>query len=258
MIRIQFREPRTPQWIAWKKKCKAARAHLISAKGEDAIDERLYKATSELLFAAYFQKCYFCEGALGVQYKGDVEHFRPKGAVRDANNKEVYIGKGRNRRKHPGYYWLAYDFNNLMPACSFCNVYKRKIGGKGTRFPVMGFRASRPGEEKKEKPVLIHPRENPEKHLDIDLETGTFFARTPRGQQCIELLGLNREGLMAKRREAYRSLCMKIGNRFSNPGNRGAIDETARAVADCRDGRAEFSFVGRKTIAAQKKLAQLL
>jgi len=258
MIRIRFQEPNTPEWIAWKKKCRAARIDLIHSKGKDLIDEVLYKATSTLLFAGYFEKCYFCEAALGVQYKGDVEHFRPKGGVRDADNKDVYIGLGKNRRKHPGYYWLAYDFNNLMPACSFCNVYKRKIGGKGTRFPVLGFRASRPGEEKKEKPVLIHPNEDPDKHIDIDLGTGVFFHKTARGKQCIELLGLNRDGLAAKRREAYRSLCMKIGNGFSNPNNNEAINETARAVANCRDGKAEFSFVGRKTIAAQKKLAELL
>jgi hypothetical protein len=94
--------------------------------------------------------------------------------------------------------------------------------------------------------------------IDIDLETGVFFHKTARGKQCIELLGLNRDGLAAKRREAYRSLCMKIGNRFSNPNNHMAIDETARAVADCRDGKAEFAFVGRKTLVAQKELAQLL
>jgi len=254
VIHIRFREPRTPKWIAWKKKCKAARARLVALKGNGEIDESLYKATSDLLFNGYFQKCYFCEAALGVQYKGDVEHFRPKGGVRDANNKEVYVGT----RKHPGYYWLAYDISNLMPACSYCNVYKRKIGGKGTRFPVMGFRASRPGQEKKEKPVLIHPRENPGKHIDINLETGVFFHKTERGKQCIDLLGLNRERLVEKRREAYRSLCMKIGNQFINPTSKLVRRETARAVRDCKDGTAEFSFVGRKTLAAQRKLAKLL
>lgn len=216
MIRVRFQEPESKEWTDWKKKCRAAQAVLISSRGAGEIDEKLYKATSDMLFAGYFGKCYFCEATLGVQYKGDVEHFRPKGGVRDENNKEVYIGKGKYRRKHPGYYWLAYDFKNLMPACSFCNVYKRKLGGKGTRFPVKGFRATKPGEERKEKPVLIHPHEDPEKHVDINLQTGIFVPKTERGKQCIQLLGLNREKLAEKRRDLYRALCLQIGNALSN------------------------------------------
>ncbi len=62
------------------------------------------------------EKCCFCEA---IFYKrtsyGDVEHFRPKTAYK--------LG---NKLNYPGYYWLAYNWNNLIFSCEICNrTYKR-------------------------------------------------------------------------------------------------------------------------------------
>jgi hypothetical protein len=43
--------------------------------------------------------------------------------------------------EHPGYYWLAYEWTNLLPSCYDCNSFRRhgtmKAGpGKNERFPV--------------------------------------------------------------------------------------------------------------------------
>ena len=46
---------------------------------------------------------------------GDVEHYRPKGA----------IGSGKTKIR-PGYYWLAYNWNNLYYACADCNQYRKR------------------------------------------------------------------------------------------------------------------------------------
>ncbi len=59
-------------------------------------------------------KCCFCETRFDATYAGDVEHFRPKGAVTE--------GKTTLR---PGYYWLAYEWANLYYACADCNQYRK-------------------------------------------------------------------------------------------------------------------------------------
>ena len=65
-----------------------------------------------------FGKCAYCERSLNGDF-GAVEHFRPKGGYQIEDEK--YLRK-------PGYYWLAYDWNNLLYSCSECNTcYKRNF-----------------------------------------------------------------------------------------------------------------------------------
>ena len=82
---------------------------------------------------------------------------------------------------------------NLLPSCSMCNKYTRKSGGKGERFPLREneFRASKPGEEKREKCLLIHPAQDkdPSAHFDIVRETGYLKALDDRGTATIEVGG---------------------------------------------------------------------
>jgi hypothetical protein len=68
----------------------------------------------------YFGKCAYCERF----YKLDVEHFRPKGEVTDENN---------NLLSGTGYYWLGYEWSNLLPSCISCN----RDGGKNSKFPYV-------------------------------------------------------------------------------------------------------------------------
>jgi hypothetical protein len=68
----------------------------------------------------YYGKCAYCERF----YKLDVEHFRPKGEVRDENN--VLL-------RATGYYWLGYEWSNLLPSCISCN----REGGKNSKFPYV-------------------------------------------------------------------------------------------------------------------------
>lgn len=79
----------------------------------------------------YHYKCAYCER----RYKLDVEHYRPKGEVRDLNNDLVTIAdQNGNQTQHPGYYWLGYEWSNLIPACISCN----RDGGKNSKFPNQG------------------------------------------------------------------------------------------------------------------------
>ena len=205
MISVAFRTPRTPEWRKWRLACDAALAALKTQKGPPyVINESLYKQIRKWLLDAYAEKCAYCEGELNAQSAALVEHFRPKSGVRDLDNSCIKVGKNH---KHTGYWWLAYEPSNLLPACSMCNVYTRKRGGKGERFPLPkgGFRATKPGEEKKEKPLLIHPgREDPSVYFDLEFETGALKARDERGRISIAVLGLNREQLLKARKKAAR------------------------------------------------------
>lgn len=112
---------------------------------------------------------------------------------------------------HPGYFWLAYEWRNLLPTCADCNrCSRRKTGGeligKGTRFPVSGQYAAAPGEESHEEPLLINPAspdEYPSLHIEID-ELGVVIPKSERGATCARVFGLNlREALVRKRKEAF-------------------------------------------------------
>jgi len=78
----------------------------------------------------YLYKCAYCERI----YKLDVEHYRPKAEVRDENNDIVQVTNSVGvLLKHPGYYWLCYEWSNLIPACITCN----REGGKNSKFPTI-------------------------------------------------------------------------------------------------------------------------
>ena len=67
-------------------------------------------------------------------------------------------------------------------------------------------RAQQPGDEVHEEPLLINPLvEDPSEHLDLDPLTGVLSAKSPRGQACIDMLGLNERGLPDERREAFQA-----------------------------------------------------
>lgn len=84
-------------------------------------DRGLY--SSEEIKSALWQmqhrKCCYCEREYERKYS-DVEHFRPKAeAMRHDGTSE------------PGYWWLAYRFDNLYFACPPCNRTK------STHFPLV-------------------------------------------------------------------------------------------------------------------------
>ena len=125
---IRIRKPSEPPSILLEQGL-ASREQLCRRVDEDAnaklsFDRGIYGAdeVKAVLRAAQHDKCCFCEAKVSPVAFGDVEHFRPKAAVRQSvNDPEI-------RR---GYYWLAYTWNNLFLACEVCN---RKY--KSTLFPL--------------------------------------------------------------------------------------------------------------------------
>ena len=157
--------------------------------------------------------CCYCESYYAHTTYGDVEHFRPKG----------YYQQFKGDQKHrPGYYWLAYKWENLMYACELCNRnYKKNyfpLKDPSKRFDPIVRNVS--GEE----PLLINPYEekNPERHLTF--EGTTIKPLTDEGKASIEFYGLDREELNESRQDLYspikalvESVQLVQGSSFESP-----------------------------------------
>ncbi|GLS42688.1 HNH endonuclease [Methylobacterium brachythecii] len=85
-----------------------ARAHYASGR-KGTYPFRAYKGNDvrHALDALFHGKCAYCESRFDVTAPVDIEHFRPKGGVEG--------------QVHPGYWWLAAEWTNLLPSCIDCN-----------------------------------------------------------------------------------------------------------------------------------------
>jgi uncharacterized protein (TIGR02646 family) len=167
-----------------------------------AYKERSVKAT---INAAFFFKCAYCESRYAHLHPVDVEHYRPKAAVKVAGSVREF-----------GYPWLAAKWENLLASCIFCNREQvqafpdgsARKSGKGENFPIVdeAARATAKDEERKEGRLLLNPYlDNPNVHLSFDEEGLVRPARSRSGRQSrkgrvsIEVLGLLRQPLVDRR-----------------------------------------------------------
>ena len=108
-------------------------------------------------------KCWYSE-SLNPGSDKNVDHFRPKNAVREDPS-------------HEGYWWLAFDWHNYRYSCQWCNQRRRGAteGGKSDYFPVSGnFRATKePDDHKREEVDLLDP---------IDPDDWKLLTFLPNGQ----------------------------------------------------------------------------
>lgn len=151
----------------------------------------------EYLYESQYGKCCYCEQKKG-EGETDVEHFRPKAQVKENNN-------------HLGYWWLAYEWDNLLIACKICN----SNSNKGTQFPLKDENKRAFTEQdniKEEEPVLINPlTENPEDFIKYDIPEDfkssqlmiKAVGKNARGDMTVnELTGINdKEALLARRHQ---------------------------------------------------------
>lgn len=188
---------------------------LVKAANPSSIRETLYQdaytdeegkrqmRVRDKLNEYYRNKCAYCE----TFCKAEIEHYRPKKGVTED-------------KMHPGYYWLCYEWSNLIPSCHDCNT----SGGKGNKFPVQGTRVTTPplnpagkldlarvisnqppliGEE----PCLLHPEiDKPGTFLGFQLDSigeglqlYGLDGINQRGQQTINICNLNRKSLKLSR-----------------------------------------------------------
>jgi uncharacterized protein (TIGR02646 family) len=154
------------------------------------------KSVKRALQKTQHEKCAFCESKVSHVAYGDVEHFRPKKGYRQRRN-DLLI--------QPGYYWLAYEWSNLLFCCQVCNQRF-----KGNYFPLLDVQKrarSHHDDIQNERPVFIQPAlEDPSAFLEFREEYLSAKRGNRRGKLTIEVLGLNREALAERRRERLAAL----------------------------------------------------
>lgn len=165
--------------------------HRAGAK-KVTFDETIYRDSSvkQVLVQAQHGKCAFCESSFAHVSYGDVEHFRPKGGLRQ---------RRRGALRRPGYYWLAYVWENLLVSCELCNRrFKRNwfpLEHRSTR--VRGPK----GDLSRERPLLVNPAvDEPGVFVTFHEHRAVAVAGSPRGRSSIRGYGLNRKTIRARRR----------------------------------------------------------
>lgn len=188
----------------WFESAEAATNLAIEENAGHQINGDIYADVSAraALEELFYGKCAYCEKKI-VDDDWDVEHFRPKGRVAE-------------RRDHPGYYWLAYSWENLYPSCKHCNQRRKdkpiwgdlryaSTGGKLDQFPLEdeATRAMSPRDSiTRELNLLIDPcKDNPEQYLTYDI-FGQILAIKDnfRGQATMEVCHLKRRRLTILRK----------------------------------------------------------
>lgn len=230
MIRLDRSSVKFPVSLDLKKDTSAASREL--ARNIAAIETYNLDTSEklELSFSAYSQpsvkssvlamtynRCAYC-GCREVRTKVQVEHYRPKAKLILSNNNSI----------KPGYYWLAGNWNNLLPACQYCNITRNsevilnevKIEaktGKGNYFPVNNDNRTAPllsGDEANESPLLFNPctdnpyelfsykhvKTNGEDYLVVIPNTELYEGDLKKkATSSISILGLNNLDLAADR-----------------------------------------------------------
>jgi uncharacterized protein (TIGR02646 family) len=189
---------------------------IIESKDAKKIDSDFYRgkyekedgtkgdAVIEELNILYHSKCAYCEDYSTIY----IEHYRPKGRV--------------IKTKHGGYYWLCYEWSNLLSTCHECN---KVGGGKSDQFPVKNAHQTledclENGElnddkinavylNQQEEPYLLHPEIDEPKDFfgfEIDSEKKGIAMKgldgaNGRGFYTVKICNLNQEDLLRKRYE---------------------------------------------------------
>lgn len=157
---------------------------LSSIYGDESVKQKL--------IAEQHGKCCFCEADFTANGYGDVEHFRPKAGFTKTKTGSLI---------RPGYYWLAYDWNNLFFSCQICNQRFKK-----NYFPLTDETKRAKNhtfDYLEETPLLLHPSvDNPEDYITFNRHVPKPVAKNERGILSISGYGIDRPALI-RIREAY-------------------------------------------------------
>lgn len=263
---LRFERPPKPD--DFDDRTREARAQVerdIEAGRKPDFQPPIWKKYKRLFAAAQYGKCAYCETKALASQAGAVEHFRPKSAVSELDDDPTTWGRekpglsnveGRRPRvlSDRGYWWLAYDWSNLLLACERCNT-----AWKGTLFPVAERpRTLPPRPDVTETPLLLDPfgGENPADHLRFD-EFGFVEAREGSrvGLETIRTLGLDRESLREARQEKARKtfqLARHVKTMLES-GERALDDVVDEILESVEMGREAYSHAGMvRTILEQE------
>lgn len=190
------------------------------------------------------RKCAFCESYFAHTSYGDIEHYRPKAG---------YKQRASDPLRQPGYYWLAYVWENLFYSCQLCNQqFKRNL------FPLRDGKKrirSHLGDLTREAPLLLYPGSPTlALHIGFNEEYACAVGDSPEGKATIDLLALNREELVLVRRARLRHLrdllrlARLLRDRLAvavTPTDQADLIEVEARLAASRADEAEYAAMAR-------------
>jgi len=191
MIHVEKDFNEVPKFLKTKKvndyKDKILKLKKVNFGNYQLIRKRMVKEIKSI----YSNKCGFCESKLYESVY--IEYYRPKSK----------------------YYWLFYEWSNIIPVCHACNVRR------GNRFEIEGEEILEPQENREEwransesflseKPLLFHPEiDYPENYLYFTND-GYIHSDEHRGEYTIETCNLNRESLVVRRKDIIDNFFKKL------------------------------------------------
>jgi uncharacterized protein (TIGR02646 family) len=241
----------------WYRKAKDSTKRIIEDRNQNKdlkFDTSIYGDpvnVRPVLEELFHGKCAYCE-VKPIRNDWDVEHFRPKGRV----NEEP---------KHPGYYWLVYEWNNLYMGCQYCNQARKdspksKALGKKDQFPLESGspRADAPAFDLNlEKRLLIDPcQENPEDYITFTtLGKPVAIDGNPKAIKTIEVFHLNMAKVNRARQKIIEFYLFVYGellraaeasSKYPDvPTFKEAINSFSKKLAEMVSDEAEFAAVSR-------------
>jgi uncharacterized protein (TIGR02646 family) len=234
ILKKQGKEQKRKDCRAFKR---APKKYLLGVKKFPNLKYYSRPSVKKALMNSHSSKCCYCEQRRR-QSELAVEHFRPRTAV-----KQTKAGD----RIYPGYFWLAYAWDNLYLSCAECNG----------RFKSCYFPLANPKKRARsckdsvldERPLLIDPGvDKPREHINFRIDKA--FSSKNRGKKTIEIIQLNEENLRKAREEKIGVLQALIdlvrlsekkgGARWKEKGNK-ARQKLAEAVLP----KAEFSSMAQ-------------
>ena len=253
MISINKTEVLKPSILDYKNKTFLDNFNKIIENGNGENVGNLYKHNDvkEQLVNLYHYKCAYCEDKKTEGSYFEVEHFRPKNGIKGVNN-------------HKGYYWLAYEWTNLLFSCSKCN---RK---KSNKFPLSeGNKKITDNLEKEnfisqetinfekfniqylndiENPNLLNPEiDKVEEHF-LFLSDGLIKPITKRAKATIDILELNRPSLIFARKkyivEIYDELLDKFNVSENETELKNILNDRLRDIENLQQKHQKYSRLG--------------
>lgn len=239
MIFIQ----RTPEPAILQDKGKAKQQALCAAfddgKREFDFDSKIYghETVKSALKQMQRDKCCFCESKISHISYGDVEHYRPKGGYQQTKQGTLQT---------PGYYWLAYAWENLLLSCTLCNQQFKK-----NLFPLLEQERralSHHDDIALEQPLLINPSiTDPGQYIGFRQEIPYALEGNIYGKETIAVVGLDREALNEKRRSHLALInqliaVIKLANKqLESTELQSVADQAKQKIAEAILSSAEYS-----------------
>ena len=199
-----------------------------------------HTTVKDALLCAQHKKCGYCESRFRANSPGAVEHFRPKGAAKQEPG---------TAKHYPGYFWLAYRWENLLVSCEVCNT-----SFKGSLFPILDEHTrarSHHDPLEAETGIFVDPTsEDPAHH--IRFRRAEVEHLTERGLKTIQGLGLRRSELEDARAELLEPLeaLITVIEELNDKVPESKVERARIVLNRSKRPQAEFSAMMRDFMSA--------